>query len=70
MSRKNEGKTNPTQLKKDREKYLKNSENKIEQLKKILGVLKENGVEDSLVQKLYKKEMARKERLTKLSQED
>ena len=66
MSRRNEGKTNFSKLKRDREKYLKDSGNRIHQLKKILEILKERGFDDGLVQKLYKREIARNKRLTKL----
>jgi hypothetical protein len=70
MSRRNEGKTDLNRLKSDREKYLKDSRDKICQLEKILEILKERGFDDSLVQKLYKREIARNKRLTKLVEPD
>lgn len=66
MSRRNEGKTDPKKLNKKRDFLLKDSDNKICQLEEILKILKERRFDDSLVQKLYKRELARNERLRKL----
>lgn len=69
MSRKNEGKTKPDVLYRKREILLKESDNRLLQLEKILQVLKANEVDDSLIRKLHKRELARKARLTKLLKE-
>ena len=69
MSRRNEGKTNFSKLKSDREKYLEDSKNRLFQLKICLDVLKEAEVDHDLIQKLYGREKARNIRLTKLLEE-
>lgn len=69
MSRRNEGKTNFSKLKSDREKYLKDSKSRLFQLKICLDVLKEAEVDHDLIQKLYDREKARNIRLTKLLEE-
>lgn len=66
MSRRNEGKTNFSKLKSDREKYLEDSKSRLFQLKICLDVLKEAEVDHDLIQKLYDREKARNIRLTKL----
>lgn len=69
MSRRNEGKTNFSKLKSDREKYLEDSKSRLFQLKICLDVLKEAEVDHDLIQKLYDREKARNIRLTKLLEE-
>lgn len=69
MSRRNEGKTNFSKLKSDREKYLEDSKSRLFQLKICLDVLKEAEVDHDLIQKLYDREKARNVRLTKLLEE-
>lgn len=66
MSRINTGKTQVERLNYKRKRNLKDSENKLKQLEKILEILREREFDDSLVQKLYKREMSRNKRLRRL----
>jgi len=66
MARRNEGKTNPRQLKYKRKRLLDLSSSRLVQFKTCIEVLKKNEIDCSLIQHFYEKEKQHNIKLTKL----